>query len=231
VELKRPELSEAKWLDKDGNGTGKGLVGEALKLSVVCNADTEEGAGVIFKVYPDGADPRYDQPVAELSSRNGGGKAEAEWTYRYEHDPENPLTEKPKYFFTVNGQRCKEVKSGNVEIGMEIDIPVCFDDGECIEGLEYTLVGQDGTEISEKTGDDGRIKNNSIIPAAYKINIKWDSYAPPDDTGPKFFDLDGTSDGVSKIYLSYRNDETTLELRPGQNYIIVVDKNGDSVST
>jgi hypothetical protein len=112
VELKRPELSEAEWLDKDGNGTGKGLVGAALKLQVSCNADTEEGAGVICKVYPDGADPRYDQPVAELSSRNGGGKAEAEWR-PVDMREEGDATEL-KYFYTATALRASLIESDTI---------------------------------------------------------------------------------------------------------------------
>jgi hypothetical protein len=83
VKLLRPELSSPEWQDAEGKNTEKGYVGEALKLKVSCNEDTEEGAGVTFRVYAAGAEPGRDAPVAELSGKNQGGTAEAEWTYRY----------------------------------------------------------------------------------------------------------------------------------------------------
>jgi hypothetical protein len=95
VELRRPELSGLEWKDGEGNSTEKGLVGETLKLTVNCNEDLEEGAGVTFRVYKEGSDPKRDKPVKELSGENRGGKAEAEWRY---HAPvakkerqENPM--------------------------------------------------------------------------------------------------------------------------------------------
>jgi hypothetical protein len=94
VELKRPELSEARWLDRDGNAVEKGLVGEALKLSVSCNADMEEGAGVIFRVYAEGADPKKDKPVVKLDSENREGKAATEWVY-HAPKPEKVTRENP----------------------------------------------------------------------------------------------------------------------------------------
>jgi hypothetical protein len=170
VELKRPELSEAKWLDKDGNSADKGLVGEPLKLQVSCNADTEEGAGVIFKVYPDGAEPGQDQPTAELVSTNEGGKAEAEWTYRYKHDPDNPLKEKTKYFFTVNGQRCKEVKSGNVEMGMDIDIEILDEFGNTVsDETGYELTPGTGEAITGKASE--RIEERDLKPDKWVLTL------------------------------------------------------------
>jgi hypothetical protein len=228
VELKRPELSEAEWLDKDGNSADKGLVGEALKLQVSCNADTEEGAGVIFKVYPDGADPGYDQPVAELSSANQNGKAEAEWTYRYEHDPENPLKEKPKYFFTASGQRCKEVTSGTVEIGMDIDIPVYFDDGELAEDLVYTLIGADGTEEEGKAGKDGKIRKDGMIPNYFRLTIDRENYKPS-NRDIEYHDLDMISDGLHKIIVNFAA-KAELQLEPGRNYVIILNREAHNFS-
>jgi hypothetical protein len=176
---KLTRLTQRGRFDKERKDADKGLVGEALKLSVSCNADTEEGAGVIFKVYPDGADPGYDQPVAELPSRNGGGKAEAEWTYRYEHDPENPLKEKPKYFFTANGQRCKEVKSGNVEIGQKINIKVRNSSGERQNDIHYEIYGSDGSCIAGVTDEEGRILKEGLIPGFYEVLISKEEERKP----------------------------------------------------
>jgi hypothetical protein len=114
VELLRPELSEPEWQDKEGNSADKGLVSESLKLAVSCNEDMEEGAGVTFRVYPDGADPKRDHPVYETSSGNRGGKAEAEWTpvETREKGDASELT----YFFTATARRAKEARSGSISV-------------------------------------------------------------------------------------------------------------------
>jgi hypothetical protein len=169
VELRRPELTNPEWKDKDGNGTGKGLVGEALKLGVSCNEDVEEGAGVIFKVYPEEADAEQDRPVAELASVNKEGKAEAEWTYRYKHDPENPLKEKPKFYFTATAKRCKEAKSGNVEIGQYIYIQMLTPNSIIVNRAKGTLVT--GSTPQEITISDGYYEKQDQIPGDWRFYL------------------------------------------------------------
>jgi hypothetical protein len=114
VELKRAELSEPEWADQEGKSTDKGLVGEVLKMTVFCNEDMEEGAGVTFRVYEKGADPKRDYPVFEAGSQNKGGKAEAEWTpvETREAGDMSELT----YFFTVSTFRAKAVTGSNITV-------------------------------------------------------------------------------------------------------------------
>jgi hypothetical protein len=171
VELIRPELSGPEWQDGEGKSADKGLVGEALKLSVSCNGDMEEGTGVTFRVYPEGADPKRDRAAAELASSNRGGKAEAEWTYQYRHDPEKPLTEKPKFFFTAVSRRCKEAKSGNVEIGMEINITASNQFRELLEEVKYTLYRNGESQTDGQTGSDGLIAEKDQTPGLFEILI------------------------------------------------------------
>jgi hypothetical protein len=168
VELKRPELSGPEWQDLEGKGADKGLVGEALKLSVSCNEDMEEGAGVTFKVYKEGADPKLDRAEAELAAVNKGGKAEAEWPYRYRHDPENPLTEKPKFFFIATGQRCKEVKSGNVEIGQNYHV-FMENNGEILANVNCKVSLSDGTTENTTTDGEGFFELNEKTPGSVVI--------------------------------------------------------------
>jgi hypothetical protein len=114
VELKRPEMSNPEWQDGEGKSAEKGLVGEALKLSVICNEDMEEGTGVTFRVYQEGADPKRDRAAAELASSNRGGKAEAEW--KPVETREAGDTAELKYFFIAITQRAKEVKSSPITV-------------------------------------------------------------------------------------------------------------------
>jgi uncharacterized Zn-binding protein involved in type VI secretion len=168
VELMRPDLSNLKWLDKEGKETGKRLVGETLKLEASCNGDMEEGAGVTFRVYKEGANPKRDEPEYEAGANNKGGKAEAEWYYEYRHDVENPLKEKPKFFFTVNAQRCREAKSGNVEISAKIDIIILDGAGKTFGDRSFKLTMVDKTQ-NLQTKKDGSYQQNDCVPGYMKI--------------------------------------------------------------
>jgi hypothetical protein len=169
VELKRPELSEPEWVDQEGKSTDKGLAGEGLKMAVSCNEDMEEGAGVTFRVYGKGADPKRDRPVFETGSQNKGGKAEAEWAYRYKHDPENPLKEKPKYFFTVNGRRCAEVRSGDVEIGQYIYIQMLTNNGMIIPEAKGKLMS--GETVQDITISSGYFEEKESVPGNWRYYL------------------------------------------------------------
>jgi hypothetical protein len=164
--LKRPELSNPRWLDKDDAGTNKGLVGEILKLAVDCNDDMDDGAGVTFVIYD--KDGNY---FDEVSGVNEGGKAEAEWAYNYKHDAENPLTEKPKFTFKAKARLAKEVESGNVEITQKFFIEIITSEGESAGETSYILTLPDET-IEDKTGEDGIIEKENLIPSIYRIVIK-----------------------------------------------------------
>jgi hypothetical protein len=92
---------------------------------VQCNEDTEEGAGVVFKVYKEGADPKRDQPVAELGGKSSGGRAEAEWEPTDIREPGD--TAELKYFFIASSPRAKEVQSGSIEVKNPQVVKITFD--------------------------------------------------------------------------------------------------------
>ena len=228
VELNRPEVTGTEWLDEEGNGTSKGLVGEPLKLEASCNGDFEEGAGVTFRIFNKGDDPNVDRPVFETSGINEGGKAVAEWTYRYRHDPENPLKEKPKFFFTANALRCKEAESGNVEIGMKISNRVCYDDRECIGELDYTLIGIDGAEKEGTTDKNGMIESDELLPANYKIQFNWVDHEPLAEEH-EFIETSTLEEGEYNV-MEIEKSDGLVELEPGQDYVLWIKKAGSKVS-
>lgn len=166
IELKRPELSGPEWQDGEGGGTGKALVGEVLKLTVSCNVDMEEGAGVVFRVYEKGGE---DEAAAELNSVNRGGKAWAEWAYEYRHDPENPPTKKPEFYFTASSRRCREVKSGEVEIGMNLYIQLITTDRIVIPKAKAKLVS--GSEEKEILISGGFFEEKECIPGRWTFQL------------------------------------------------------------
>jgi len=166
--MKRPELKELKWLDSEGNSTEKGLAGKLLKMTASRNDDMEDGAWVVFRVYKEGANTKIDKPVFETSAEIKEGKAEAEWAYQYVHDPDNPLKEKPKYFFTANNPRCKEANSGNVEISANVDITIIDAEGKILGGRRFKLT-MSGKTRDLQTKKDGSYQHNDVAPGYMTI--------------------------------------------------------------
>jgi uncharacterized Zn-binding protein involved in type VI secretion len=131
----------------------KATIGEKVKLMVQLK-NQYENATVEYKIYPEGADPKKDQPIQKLYGSNEGGRSEVEWDFKHIEDPNRPLTEKPKYFYTAESFGCPQVTAGTVEFGAEIDIE-CVDTFEAVlKNIDYTL---------ENAGDDGKADNNGLI--------------------------------------------------------------------
>lgn len=150
VKLIRPEITKAEWRDKDGKPADKGLVGEALKL----HAETKnmEG-GVTFWIYDD-----RGSLVTSIGADIQDGKAEAEWTYHYNGER---LDAKPKFAFEVTGNRCKNVKSSEVEIGAKINIRIATEDGQLFNNIIIKNIDSD----EEIKLSDGTYKKDSEIPS------------------------------------------------------------------
>jgi uncharacterized Zn-binding protein involved in type VI secretion len=79
-------LSNPKWSKTEAK------VGEEIGLSVQLKKQYE-GAGVTFKIYPEGADTTKKH-LAIAYGKNEGGKANAQWRYDFDYEipfPENPM--------------------------------------------------------------------------------------------------------------------------------------------
>ena len=165
VKLKRPEITKAEWRDKDGNSTGKGLVGEPLKLHAEAR-DFEDGQGVTLTVRNAATGEEVFQTGAEVRD----GIAEAEWTYHYEHDPMNPLKEKPKFYFTADGLRCKRAKSGECEMSQTVRISVQDIYGDSYGELSVKLLQYGNEKEMEcKTDSEGKLEKSDLIPGKYSL--------------------------------------------------------------
>jgi uncharacterized Zn-binding protein involved in type VI secretion len=161
IKLKRPCLSNPAWKDKNGNTTSKGIVGEVIKLCVDCNDDMNEGTGVSFIIYDSDK-----KKIHESSGTKCGGKAETEWTYHYQHDSENPLTEKPKFMFTAKALHSSEVQSGTIEIGMTYRIIGKMHNGKSVAEAEC-IVHLSGNKSIKKTSNiNGEIIIEDTIPGS-----------------------------------------------------------------
>ncbi|MCI7589179.1 MAG: hypothetical protein MST11_05940, partial [Spirochaetia bacterium] len=127
--------------------------------------DMEEESGVTFTVYEE----KSGKMVAETSARVKDGKAEAQWIYHY--NGEN-LTEKPRYYYEVTGNRCRKAKSGTVEIGAKFSLILQSDIDYEVYGFEVLLIKNDDEENVEKLlFSSGRIEKGNIIPASYSYKL------------------------------------------------------------
>lgn len=165
VKLKRPEITKAGWRDKDGKSTDKGLVGEPLKLYAEVK-DFDDGHGVTFTVY----DRQTEETAAVIGAEVKDGIAEAEWMYHYEHDPMNPLKEKPKFYFTADGLRCKRAKSGECEMSQTVRISVQDIYGDSYGELSVKLLQYGNEKEMEcKTDSEGKLEKSDLIPGKYSL--------------------------------------------------------------
>ena len=187
MELRRPKIEKAEWQDADGKAASKGTVGMPVKLYAEVT-EFEEGQGVTFTVY----NARTGEAVYEAGSDVQDGKAEALWTYHWDGEP---LEEKPKYYFEVTANRCKPVKSEEVEIGAKIYIPVETAEQKAGTDIEYVLYTP-GDEIKKKTDSEGIIKEDDLIPGEYTIVFEGEK-------------KEKIQDGIRFIFITPRDSERT----------------------
>jgi uncharacterized Zn-binding protein involved in type VI secretion/phage baseplate assembly protein gpV len=131
----------------------KATIGEKVKLMVQLR-NQYNNATVEYKIYPEGADTKKDQPIQKLYGRHRDGSSEVEWDFKHIEDPSNPLKEKPKYFYTAESFGCPQVTAGMIEFCAEIDI-------ECVDIFEVKLKKIDYT--LENARDNGQADNDGLI--------------------------------------------------------------------
>ena len=212
VKLKRPEITKAEWRDKDGNATGKGLVGEPLKLHAEVR-DFDEGQGVTFTVY----DRQTGETAAVLGAEVRDGIAEAEWTYHYSGEK---LTEKPKFMFEVTGSRCRKAESSEVEISQKIDIVAMMENGHAISNLECILKNENVQKRIEFKS--GKFSGDDFVPGSWTLEIADDKYEISDS----IIDVDNANEHV--VYIDHIKDERIFVDGEKNNCIIFRMKRGYS---
>ena len=166
VELRRPKIEKTEWQDTEGKAASKGTVGTPIKLYAEVT-EFEEGQGLTFTVY----NGQTQEAVYEAGADVQDGKAEAQWTYHWDGEE---LKEKPRYYFEVTANRCKNAKSGEVEISGKLSVMVRKINNDVIPKQKYTLYRNNEVFKSGETTDDGEILEEDLIPAQYCIVLNTD---------------------------------------------------------
>ena len=167
VELRRPKIEKLEWKDTEGKAASKGTVGTPIKLYAEVT-EFEEGQGLTFTVY----NARTQAEVTGIGAEVKDGKAEAQWTYHWDGEP---LEEKPKYYFEVTANRCKPVKSTEVEIGAKINCRITDIFENINKDLSYSLLNEEGKIQDGKIDSDGNIKVDDLIPGNIYLLLSSES--------------------------------------------------------
>jgi hypothetical protein len=147
--------------------------GEKAEMSAQVK-DIDDGNMVTFQVWRQGQDPAAHVPLAQVMANVEGGEVRGEWLWW--HSRNEPLKEKPKFFFTAHSAWCPPKQSGNVEIEGELVVKVLNTDLEGYKNLSYTVTAPDGSEEEGTLGDDGTIELKQKIPGKYKISFRKESH-------------------------------------------------------
>ena len=89
----------------------------------------------------------------------------------YKDKYQNPIDKTAKFCFTVKSYRCAEVSSSTIEIGDDIAVTLKDVYGNPLKNTEYVLIGPDGKEKSGRTGNDGKIQEQALIPGKHQLKI------------------------------------------------------------
>ena len=161
MELRRPKIEKLEWQDAEGNSINKAVVGETIKLYAEVT-EFEEGQGVTFTVY----NSRTQAEVTGIGAEVKDGKAEAQWTYHWDGEP---LEEKPKYYFEVTANRCKPVKSEDIELGANYRFILVDGNGKVLSDTDCKVTAADGAEQTVKSDSEGYVSVEDIVPGSIQV--------------------------------------------------------------
>ena len=152
----------------------KAMIGEKVLLKVELR-NQYENATVEYKIYPEGADTKKDQPIQKLYERNEGGKSEAEWLPvwpKFNEGEEQPET--VNYIFTAVSFGCAEVKSGPITIEKDVlNIYLVNEQtGEPIPGIKYRAEFADGTYREGILDENGCARELDIPKGEIKVRFE-----------------------------------------------------------
>ena len=145
-------------------------VEKGTEVTLSCTTSgVKDGAGVMFSIYPEGADPEVDPPVMDLRGPHEGGRAEVKW---YPRDMRKEGAFFPmKWFFTAWTLYCPKETSEITEVVQTLNIQLLAGGDNPVADAAYILIHPDGSKTEGTTDNNGKIEERNLIPGEYKIKF------------------------------------------------------------
>jgi len=90
----------------------------------------------------------------------------------YDSEIDSPYKEKPKFIFIAKSQKCKELKSENLELSKDITVTVLDAGGNGEKDAKVYLKEPNGKEHKFICGEDGIATFEDLIPGNYNVKIE-----------------------------------------------------------
>lgn len=90
----------------------------------------------------------------------------------YDSEIDSPYKEKPKFIFIAKSQKCKELKSENLELSKDITVTVLDAGGNGEKDTKVYLKEPNGKEHKFICGEDGIATFEDLIPGNYNVKIE-----------------------------------------------------------
>ena len=90
----------------------------------------------------------------------------------YDSEIDSPYKEKPKFIFIAKSQKCKELKSENLELSKDITVTVLDAGGNGEKDAKVYLKEPNGKEHNFTCGEDGIATFEDLIPGNYNVKIE-----------------------------------------------------------
>jgi len=176
--MPEPVLTKIQWDKKEARR------GDIVKLQAELEqvADNTEAFVIIYEYDRDG---NHDK-VATIPTTVKNRKIGLQWEYEYHEDVDEVPTDEemkkygkkynpPEYFFVIDidGYRLGgKQESGLLEFKDWIEIIPEDDAGNRFPDMEFKIIAPDGSELTEKTDEKGKIILKDIKPGRYELKGK-----------------------------------------------------------
>ncbi len=181
---KKPEFSNLKWVDEDGNDVSEAQVGDIVYA--VADVKNLDGESVFVKILEK---DEYDEddPIDSFSTTVKDGKIKGKWKFRYVEDEDDVGSEeekeekgytKPEFIFHITkGDDVTSVDSGELKYQDWVQFKIIDSStGNPLKDVDYKITFADGSKIEGKVDKEGKIKIENFPPGKFSIQLGEDSF-------------------------------------------------------
>ncbi|MCL1833304.1 MAG: peptidoglycan-binding protein, partial [Leptospirales bacterium] len=197
----------------------KAMIGEKVRLQVELK-NQYENATVEYKIYPEGADTKKDQPIQKLYERNEGGKSEAEWAIIHPEELDEELERLYRDAMENEGLAPVTTVRGIQERLIKLGF-ICKETGELDDETTEAV-----NEFQKKHG----LKTDGIpgTKTQEKIESEYESLVKRDDTEAKELKFKYIFTAVSFGCAEVKSG--VIDVEPGFIEIELLDTEGKGIS-